>query len=132
MNLRKLFLAVAAVYGLLWINGVSPVNVTPSGTAERVLVVHDASRPTPAMNILATTVQGTDSEIRRWADAKGMTIQFLSTNAVEADGKPAAIIRRFAPYKPPELLILDSSATRCIRRQPCPMNPADFAKAIGK
>lgn len=129
MNSRKLFLTLASLWAVLLI---SSHDIAPVGSFQRALVVHDAKKVSTEFQVLVAGVQSLDSETRKWADEHGIIIQFLSTRAVEADGKPAEIVKRFEPYNPPELLLLNKDGSRCIKRMPCPMSPQQFAKELGK
>jgi len=129
MNIRKLGLAALLIFGLVQLNS-QDGKVGPSLTSKRWIIVHEPLKQSPQFSTATRSLML--GEAHDWIVKQGITLQVLPVNAIEADGRPAQIVDRWKPYKPPELLQLSNDGERLIKRQPCPDDAAKILQVLGK
>lgn len=132
MNFRQIVIAGLLIWGLVVLNRptedgkVKPVD----GVASRVLIVRESRTQTPEMALALGGLR--TGAARDWIEANKVMLQVNDPNAIEADGKPYAVVDRFKPYALPELLRLSPDGMKCIKRIPLPATTDAILTAIGK
>ena len=129
MNFKSLLIAAVLIWIAYSIQQPSPTPIV-DGVAARALIVHETRDDTPEQGQLFRELRLGDRA--KWIKDRDITLQVLDDDSIEADGSPAIVLKRFAPYQLPELLILDATAMKCLNRQKLPATSDEVLKALGK
>lgn len=99
----------------------------PSSGPRELLVVHETGDESPAKSALFIELRAGDAA--KYLKEKQHSLLILDKDAKDESGNPAEPLAKFAPFTPPELLII-APPNKLLSRQKMPATSADFLAAV--